>query len=252
MNKDLQLETSQPDSSLSDFVDLFWMLANHSEQGVEIASLPDGKVDLVFICSGDEPLETLLMNIDRQPLEGTFPAKTVVFAVSFKLLALEYVLETSIVDTNRVPLSILSECWGITRDDLASFDLFSKKMATKIASILDKKIVDRRKRLLFDAVYASNGSIPVHELAQKTGWTSREMNRYFRKYIGISLKAFCNIIRFKASLTHIKQGAFFPEQNYTDQNHFIKDVKRYAGLTPKNLHKNEDDRFLLLAHLPTR
>ena len=87
----------------------------------------------------------------------------------------------------------------------------------------------------------------VKELSEKVYWSSRQINRYFNQQFGISLKAYCNILRFGSSFKHISEGKLFPEQNFTDQNHFIKEIKRYAGVTPKELSKNKDGRFINIA-----
>jgi AraC-like DNA-binding protein len=89
--------------------------------------------------------------------------------------------------------------------------------------------------------------LSVKELSEKVFWSSRQINRYFQQTFGISLKAYCNIFRFKSSLNHIKKGKLFPELNYADQNHFIREVKKMSGVTPKELSKNQNDRFILLS-----
>ena len=87
----------------------------------------------------------------------------------------------------------------------------------------------------------------VQELSEKVSWSSRQINRYFTQQFGLSLKAFCKILRFRASLEHIAQGKLFPELNFTDQTHFIKEIKKFAGVVPKELLKNTNDRFILLS-----
>ena len=121
--------------------------------------------------------------------------------------------------------------------------IWCKKVTQKIKSIAPENI-DNRKKKLFELIYSSNGSITVKELSEKVYWSSRQINRYFNQQFGISLKAYCNILRFGASFKHISEGKLFPEQNFTDQNHFIKEIKKYAGVTPKELSKNKDDRFI--------
>lgn len=39
----------------------------------------------------------------------------------------------------------------------------------------------------------------------------------------------------------------FIEQNYFDQSHFIKDLKKHTGNNPTELFENKSDRFLQLA-----
>ncbi len=106
------------------------------------------------------------------------------------------------------------------------------------------KEIDERKRKLFELIYASNGSISVQELSEKVYWSARQINRYFNQQFGVSLKTFCSILRFRASFQHIKDGILFPQQNYADQSHFIKEAKKLSGVSPKELHKNKNDRFI--------
>src|SRR6202007_845175 len=109
-------------------------------------------------------------------------------------------------------------------NDLQDFDLFCKKASQKIQSLLPEE-TDNRKRKLFDLIYSSKGSLTVKELSENVYWSSRQINRYFNQQYGISLKEYCSILRFGTSFKHISEGKLFPEQNFTDQNHFIKEIK---------------------------
>jgi AraC-like DNA-binding protein len=89
----------------------------------------------------------------------------------------------------------------------------------------------------------------VTELSEKVSWSSRQINRYFNQQFGLSLKAYCGILRFRASFPNIKEGKLFPEQNFSDQSHFIKEVRKLAGVSPKELMKNKNDRFIQFSAL---
>ncbi|MEG2101845.1 MAG: AraC family transcriptional regulator, partial [Flavobacterium sp.] len=128
------------------------------------------------------------------------------------------------------------------------FEAFQLKITAQLKELLPHTI-DERKRQIFELIYASNGEIKVKELSEKIAWSSREINRYFNKQFGLSLNAFCKILRFKASLQHIAKGRLFPELNFTDQTHFIKEIKKFSGVVPSELLKNKDDRFILLSVL---
>ena len=112
--------------------------------------------------------------------------------------------------------------------------------------------IDSRKQKLFELIYSSNGSLRVKELSEKVYWSSRQINRYFNRQFGLSLKAYCNILRFRASLPQIRNGRLFPEENFADQTHFIKQIKKFSGVVPKELLKNKNDRFILLSTLPAK
>jgi AraC-like DNA-binding protein len=243
MNNDFDFKLIKPDKSLDDFVESFWMLQNHSEQDKNIVILPDGRVDLFFSRSASEPFHTTLSGLETKPDTAILSTKTVMFAISFKLLAIEYIFRDPVSDVLDNAKHLPVDFWSFSEDDLNSFELFCEKAAQKIQSLLPEE-TDSRKRKLFDLIYSSNGSLSVHELSEKVSWSSRQINRYFNQQFGISLKAYCNILRFRASFSHIKEGRLFPQEDFADQSHFIKTVKKFSGVSPKELKQNQNDRFI--------
>ena len=248
---DLELKTIQPVTGLADFVENFWMIRNHSNAEKEIVILPDGRFDVIFTCSGDEPFHATLKGLDTEPGQVVIPAHLVMFAVSFKLLAIEYLLDVKMACVLNVGQRLPEGFWGISEHDLNDFEVFCQQVS-KILHGQIKPGIDGRKQKLFGLIYSSNGSLTVQELANRVGWGSRQINRYFNQQFGISLKAYCNILRFRASLPQIRDGRLFPEQNFTDQTHFIKEIKKFSGVVPKELSKNQNDRFILLSVLPKK
>lgn len=246
MDNDLQYKIVRPDESLSDFVEYFWFLHNRSGSDKDTTGLPDGLVDISLSKSATEPFRILQLGGLTQYEHATIPAGTLIFCISFKLLAVEYIIGepvSGIVDSGKcLPVDF----WGFSENDLQDFDLFVQKATRKIQSLIPEDI-DGRKRKLFDLIYTTKGSITVKELSAAVFWSSRQINRYFNRQFGISLKAYCNILRFRASLEHIAKGQLFPEEVFFDQNHFIKEVKKFSGVVPKELSKNKNDRFILLS-----
>jgi len=243
MNPDIEYSVAKPDEALHRFVDSFWLLRNRSEENKELAILPDGRIDLLFSQSATEPFHVILLGIGVQPEEAVLPADAVIFAVSFKLLAAEYILHDTVSPfldgAKNLPLNF----WNFGAADLDDFEACCKKAAQQIKAVLPASI-DNRKQTLFDLIYSSNGSLPVKELAERSFWSSRQINRYFQQQYGLSLKAYCSILRFRASFPQIKQGKLFPEQAFADQSHFIREVKKHAGVLPKDLSKNKNGRFV--------
>ncbi|MBO5523789.1 MAG: AraC family transcriptional regulator [Roseburia sp.] len=88
-------------------------------------------------------------------------------------------------------------------------------------------------------VYESDGKIKISELEEKTGYTVRYINKVFMEEMGFSPKTFCKIIQFQRALEFLNYGA--PDKmtdaavalGYYDQSQFIRDFKKYAGMTPK-------------------
>jgi AraC-like DNA-binding protein len=240
---DFEYQSRPPEAPLSDFIDYFWMVANHSELDKQVIVLPNGSVDVLFSFSKSDDFKAILLGLETEATETVFSSNMVVFGVSLKLLAIEYLLKFSIADLLNSVKLLPAGFWRIERQDLDNFDSFCKKVSHQISLLISDQ-VDYRKRNLFELIYKCQGSLSVAELSEQVIWGSRQINRYFNQQFGISLKTYCNILRFVASFPQLKYGRLFPEQNFADQAHFIKEVKRLSGVTPKELSKNKKDRFI--------
>jgi AraC-like DNA-binding protein len=83
-----------------------------------------------------------------------------------------------------------------------------------------------------------NAAVSINTIAHDLGVSERYVETQFKKYVGLSPKTYSLILRFKRmeqqlqtkSTTNWNQLSFLNE--YYDQNHFIKDFKRFTGHTP--------------------
>ena len=248
---DLDYRVATPPPGIAEFVESFWRLANPSDAAQNVVLVPDGRPEVFFSQSPTEPYHVALLGLDTQPSAQRIPPRTQMLAISWKLLAVEYILPVRIANLLHAGCYLPENYLGVTAADLADFDGFCAKVSAQLA-LLVPSAIDARKRKLFDMLYASQGALTVEALADGAAWSSRQMNRYFQQMFGLSLKTYCNILRFRASFPHLKAGKLFPEQNFTDQAHFIREVKKYAGVVPKELARNQDDRFIQFAALPKK
>ncbi len=246
MDNDLSFELLKPDDSLADFVESFWLLRNHSASDKEVVVLPDGRIDLIFSYSATEPFHTTLSGLETQPDNAVLNAGTVMAAVSFKLLATEYIFQKTVAPILNYAQHLPAGFWNFVAADLEDFPLFCRKASQKICSLLPAEI-DSRKQELFHLIYATDGALSVKELSEKVFWSSRQIARYFNQQYGLSLKAYCNVLRFRKSWEHLVLGKLFPTGHFADQSHFIKEVKKFSGVSPRELKQNENDRFIQLS-----
>lgn len=237
------IQSALPDNSISHFVHSFWMLENSTGNDIPTTVLPNGMVDITLIKMNSEDWKMLVRGIDIVPSRVTIKAGAKIFTIGLKLLAVEYLLADSIKDVPNEGRNLTDDFWQFEERDLSSLENFCSKATQKIKTLATENM-DSRKRKLFELIYSSHGAITVKELSEKVNWSSRQINRYFNQQFGISPKVYCNILRLGASFKHISEGRLFPEQNFSDQNHFIKEIKKYAGVTPKELSKNKDDCFI--------
>jgi AraC-like DNA-binding protein len=248
---DIEYREMPPPAALAAFVESFWMLVNHADTEQPMVLIPDGRIDVFFSHSATAPYQVTLRGLDTRPSAQVVPPRRPVFAISWKLLAAEYLLSVRLADLLESGCQLAPDYLGMSESDLLDFDGFCAKAAIQIEQQLPTEI-DARKRKLFDLLYASNGALTVEALADAAGWSSRQINRYFTQMFGLSLKAYCTILRFRAALPQLKAGRLFPEENFTDQAHFIREIKKYAGVVPKELARNKDDRFIQLSALPKK
>ncbi|WP_018342683.1 helix-turn-helix domain-containing protein [Cytophaga aurantiaca] len=241
MNQTLQYKFIKPNKPLADFVYCFSSLKNLSVIN-EAVIIPNGKIDLIFSRTTDHQLRIALLGLETKPKCANVDVIEF-FGVSFNPLAIEYIFNCSIAEILNTGKNLPDNFWDFGVKDMDDFDAFCENITRKIHSLLPKKI-DERKRSLFELIFSTNGEITVKELSEKINWSPRQINRYFNQQFGLSLKVYCSILRFQAALAHIKDGTLFPQLNFTDQSHFIKEIKKLSGVSPKELFKNKNDRFL--------
>lgn len=244
---DIDYWSMPPAEEISHLVESFWMLTNKSAAHWAVTILPDGRIDASFSFGDRQGI--VLLGLESGPSRAEIPPDFTLFTISFRPLAATYLFKDFLPILPDTATVLPADFFGVTLDGFQDIELFCAKLTANIKGML-KKSIDERKKKLFDLIYSTNGSITVGELSEKTSWTSRQINRYFRDTIGVSLKTYCNIIRFRASFQHIRDGRLFPDENYADQSHFIREIKKYAGVVPKELARNKNDRFIQFSTLP--
>lgn len=241
MKIDYRLVT--PPKFLDDFVESFWMLSNLSDEKQDIIVLPDGRVDLFLTVADHEPFRIVLLGLDTKPFARVILPGKIIYAISFKPIAISYLFKKKIASIKNTALVLPNDFWGFQEADLNDFDQFCVK-AIDMLDHLMPKIYDDERIKLFNLIYEQRGEIKVKEVARTLQWNERSMNRFFNKNYGISLKQYATIIRFKSAFKQLKEGFLYPKGDFTDQSHFIKEIKKNAGVTPKELYVNEGDKFI--------
>ncbi len=96
-----------------------------------------------------------------------------------------------------------------------------------------------------DTLISTNGSTPINQILKNDLSKRRQLERKFRKQIGISPKQLGRVLRLQTALKmllndneNLTNIAY--ESEYFDQAHFIKDFKEFIGNTPKEFLGNEN------------
>lgn len=240
----------KPEDAISDFVSTYWLIENTTDKN-NITLIPDAFFDLILAKDADKDFEIWLVGLGTTFEDHKEMPPTKMFGISFKLIASEYIFHHPIADFQNGAKKLQDNFWDFSESDLIDINKLIKKANNKIKQLIPLE-VDIRKKRLFELLYQTNGDITVSELAEKSYWSSRQINRYFNHQFGISLKSYCNFLRFRSSYEHLKDGRLFPEENFSDQAHFIREVKKLSGVSPKELSKNENDRFIQFSANPQK
>ncbi len=88
-----------------------------------------------------------------------------------------------------------------------------------------------------DMLIASNGLIGMGEIHQKSGVSERQLERLFKKYVGLSPMFFSRIIRHSYIFRLMKEGDrswtdIALTSGFFDQSHFIKNFREFTGENP--------------------
>lgn len=117
-----------------------------------------------------------------------------------------------------------------------------ERLIGKLISSTPQKVsmVDYALQLLQQPV-----SHPIQKIARRLQVSERHLENQFRIQVGLTPKTYSLLVRFKRIEQQLRklstvrwQDLSFADE-YFDQNHFIKDFKRFTGLTPTSYLLND-------------
>ena len=239
----------KPSKHLQDFIHSFWTHKNPDDEPQEMTISPDSFFKIIFFVQDDRIIHYFMTGIWTEQKDFIIPPRTSSFGCRLKILAPEYLIDEEISSLlnsfKQLDLSYLN----LNRFNLIDFQFIVKQWEAELSKLNPNKPVQASKLRLSQLLYTANGSLSATEVSNQIYWSNRQINRYLNKYIGISLKKYLNIQKIYASYLQIRQGELFPEKNYFDQAHFIREVKKHTGETPKTLYLKQNDRFIQLKHI---
>ncbi|AMR29379.1 hypothetical protein A0257_21285 [Hymenobacter psoromatis] len=230
-----------PSAQLASLISEFWQLDNPTTEPVAFTVLPDGKCDLVLILSPDLSLQTRLFGVGTAPLSLSLPPHTTWLGVSFLLLAADYLLPGPLPLNGQLDLP--ADFWDLHTLPAPTLSALAAHLIARFTAHLAGHPPDPRKQQLFQQLYQEAGTQPVAQLAVAAGWAPRQLNRYFRRQFGLSLKTFSNMLRAYTAAQRLGPADLLP-LGYYDQSHGIRELKKYLRATPRQLCR--DDRFIQL------
>ena len=243
-----------PRTELSRFIECFWIVDNPDPSPVIQKIIPDGFPEMIFHF-GDPYLIRLNEKWTKQSwslLGGQMTSHfflknsgvSSILGIKFKPAALSllfgvdmYALTNHVVSLKQLSHpdltaleGLLSEAGDHTKRIEATEDYLSKNFR----AVNNEPVINAT----VEKIFASNGMVSVTVICKENGCSERQLERMFRKYIGVSPKLYSRIIRF-AYIFQVAQGRkeingceLGLASGYYDQSHFIKNFKAFAGEGP--------------------
>lgn len=117
-------------------------------------------------------------------------------------------------------------------------------------AILDNFLLEKMTKVSLDStvqsiVHKKGGVGDMEMLASSFRISERQLQRRFKKQVGVPLKRYDRISRFElalkrlASVDYNELTSIAFELGYSDQSHFIKEFHEFAGMSPYNFVRNK-------------
>ncbi len=110
----------------------------------------------------------------------------------------------------------------------------------------DEKTINIIVKNTVDSLLFTNGSASINSILKDDLSKRRQLERNFKKQIGVSPKQLGKVIRLQTALKMILNQKsenltnIAYENEYFDQAHFIKDFREFTGINPKEFLINEN------------
>ncbi|WP_075343723.1 helix-turn-helix domain-containing protein [Tenacibaculum agarivorans] len=246
-NIKLEVEKVVPKGNLNQFIDSIWLFKNNNLDDINYTIIPDGFFKLIIIYINGELQIIKLVGLFNESVPIITPSNSVTFLIKFKLLASEYLFNHAIGSLLNSREELDHSFWNIN-DFKSSIlnDFIDHIKQIPVFSNIKMNNIPEKKRALSKLVYSSYSSDNVTKIVNQIDWSHRQINRYLKKHMGVSIKEYLNILKCAETYDQISKGELFPNGNYTDQSHFSRSIKKQTGTTPQKLYENQNDQFVQL------
>jgi AraC-like DNA-binding protein len=118
-----------------------------------------------------------------------------------------------------------------------------------VARLKQEKARDTLVEESLRLIHANSGSLHVKDLLDAFHISERQFERRFTQTVGLPPQVYLRVKRFNAAIRLIKTRRFerltdvAAALNFTDQSHFIRDIKAFSGMTPTSLAQQVDDFY---------
>lgn len=248
--------TFPPHPQLASYVECFWYLRKRTEAGAPPDRiLPDGCMELIF------NLRTPFSQADatgafvRQPPAFLFgqisrfvllqpSADVEVLAVRFKPAGAHAIFRLDLYELadRYVALDQLGRGWCELADRIAG----AVTLAARVQA-LEEELLHRlphpsqagaRTAVALELLHAAETQPRIAVVARTLGLSARQLERTFRREVGLAPKHYSRLVRFRRMLGALDRADprwadLAAQAGYSDQSHLVREFREFAGLAPR-------------------
>lgn len=262
----MNYQTFQPNSDLESLVSCYWTLEVPAESDAQKQRIiPDGTIEMAFILGDDikrytsedefiiQPRAMVLgQTIEPFYIEPTRNVNT--FAIRFYPYGFANFVTLPIKNlaNKETPIELL---FGEKTASALERKIIEATNTSERIGIIENFLLDKLNekttinnivKTTIDALLATNGSASISTILKEDLSKRRQLERNFKKQIGVSPKQLGKVIRLQTALKmllnkkseNLTDIAY--ESEYFDQAHFTKDFKEFTGINPKEFLGNEN------------
>jgi AraC-like DNA-binding protein len=260
--------TRAPGPGLLPFVDTLWAVESRGDTTPAPPRrehvLPTGQMHLVFRLAGG-PLRIFH---DGSGREGRPVGRGVVGGARSAYYVREFSNPSSSVGAQLRP-GAAEALFGVTADELADRhtsldDLWGREAAWVAEQLMEPAMVHQRIDRLESILAARlclrrtmphvvpfalerlRSGASIRRVVEASGYSHRTVLTLFRQSVGLTPKAYGRVLRFQRVLARISSATALAElaiaAGYSDQAHFSREFKAFAGVTPTEYRQSAPER----------
>lgn len=266
----ISVKEYNPSESLAPFVDTFYsgLFNTSAETNTAVKIIPNGCLELIIhlkevYCKLPKDKEVastpdfMLIGMFSKTYQVQFNETVPVFSIRFKPEALPHILHiqgTEIFESYGDIEAVLGNdfvdfCQQIREEkNVAGMISRTEKF---LKSILAKEQIQENYVTRATRIIRSSDTNSVQEISAKVNISQRQLERKFKKLLGLSPKQYIRLTRINKVVQLLDQNQFLNLTDvayycgYFDQAHFINDFKHITDQTP-SLFVNERKKFIRL------
>jgi len=248
----MQFTRLEPPQELNTIVECYWIAEENDPTPVQQKIIPDGFPEIIFHFG--DPYKINLSSLWEVQVKSLLAGQITRYfyientgkshmlgvklkpAAVYQLFGVEMsTLNDQVVDLHNAlngEMDQLEDQVRANSNNRERIDIINKylgHLTTKPADLSVEKALSK--------IFTTHGVVTVSELCELTNTRERQLQRLFKKEIGLSPKFYARLIRFNyifhlAQEKKLRWSEVGLEAGYYDQSHFIKNFKSFTGEDP--------------------